>query len=120
MVRWVEYSFVARVGRTMYIQCTYLRYVWQVIHQMYGHVRCINIYTVLANLVYCRHDGGEGGDGEGGYGGGDGGGGGKSGGGGGGGKGGGGGGMKEVGVEEVGAKVGVGKVEVEEGWRRRG
>jgi hypothetical protein len=28
--------------------------------------------------------------------------------------------MKEVGVEEVGAKVGVGKVEVEEGWRRRG
>jgi len=38
-----------RVGQN-HIYTVYIRYFWQEIHQIYGHIRCI--YTVLANPKY--------------------------------------------------------------------
>ena len=41
-------KFITRVCQN-HIYTVYIRYFWQGIHQIYGHIRCI--YTVLANPI---------------------------------------------------------------------
>ena len=44
-----RFESMNRVGQN-HIYTVYIRYFWQEIHQIYGHIRCI--YTVLANPKY--------------------------------------------------------------------